>query len=55
MTVFELRRRLPGIHCWWGIWTGEWWALVPAPRGHRLVHAATVDGLAREITTALAE
>ncbi|MFI0353144.1 hypothetical protein [Actinomadura sp. 9N407] len=55
LTIAELRHRLPGVLCWWGVWTHEWWALVQTSGDYRLVNATTVDGLARAITTALAE
>ncbi|WP_067824981.1 hypothetical protein [Actinomadura kijaniata] len=47
MSVAELRRRFPGVPCWWGAHTRQWWALTAAPP--RLVCAATVDGLARAL------
>ncbi|RFU36831.1 hypothetical protein DZF91_36080 [Actinomadura logoneensis] len=52
LTIFELRRRLPDVPCWWGHRTREWWAMVGEGDDFRLVHAATVDDLARAIATA---
>ncbi|MEV4253791.1 hypothetical protein AB0J52_11555 [Spirillospora sp. NPDC049652] len=52
LTIFELRRRLPDVPCWWGHRTREWWAMVGKGDDFRLVHAATVDELARAIAAA---
>lgn len=52
LTIFELRRRLPDVPCWWGNRTREWWAMVGKGDDFRLVHAATVDELAQAIADA---
>ncbi|WP_019630995.1 hypothetical protein [Actinomadura atramentaria] len=53
MTITEFRRSFPGVPCWWGTFTREWWALVRTPRRDRLVHASSVDGLARAVVREL--
>jgi len=55
MTVEELRHVLPGVLCWWGVWTREWWAVISTSAGYRLVNANTVQDLARTIAKALAQ
>lgn len=52
MTVSEVRRRFPGVSCWWGIHTQRWWALIPRGASSRLVSAITLDTLARAISKA---
>ncbi|MFG2003689.1 hypothetical protein ACGFNU_31480 [Spirillospora sp. NPDC048911] len=52
MTVAEVRQRFPGVSCWWGIHTRQWWALIPRGASSRLVSALTPDALARAILKA---
>ncbi|MFI0447440.1 hypothetical protein [Actinomadura sp. 6N118] len=52
MTVSEVRRRFPGVSCWWGIYSQQWWALIPRGASSRLVSAITLDALARAISRA---
>ncbi|WP_157431047.1 hypothetical protein [Actinomadura macra] len=45
MTVSELQEQYPGVVCWWGLATCEWWALIPDGMQWKIVNASTPDGL----------
>lgn len=50
--VTVLRRRFPGLACWYGLRTRSWWAMVRVSQGWRLVEAMDADELTRAILTA---
>lgn len=51
-TIAEVRRRFTGVVCWWGAYTGEWWALVPGGTRWRIVNARDPDKLIQAVLSA---
>ncbi|WP_157610018.1 hypothetical protein [Spirillospora albida] len=49
VTIAEVRHRLPGVVCWWGASTGEWWALVPDGTRWRIINARDPDHLIQAV------
>jgi hypothetical protein len=51
-TIAEVRRRFTGVVCWWGTYTGEWWALVPGGTRWQIVNARDPDKLIQAVLNA---
>lgn len=52
-TIAGLRERFPGVVCWWGTYTYEWWAIVPGGTQWKIVSAEDPDTLVHQIRKAL--
>ncbi|MWA04087.1 hypothetical protein F8568_027635 [Actinomadura sp. LD22] len=50
--ITDLQRRFPDVVCWWGAYTGEWWALIPGGTRWRLANASDPGDLVQIIATA---
>ncbi|WP_344265013.1 hypothetical protein [Actinomadura napierensis] len=50
--ITELQQRFPDVVCWWGAYTGEWWALLPGGTRWRLVSASDPGDLVQIIAEA---
>ncbi|TDD40593.1 hypothetical protein E1287_00955 [Actinomadura sp. KC06] len=51
-TIAGLQERFAGVVCWWGIYTYEWWAIVPGGTQWKIVNAEDPDTLVQQILKA---
>ncbi|GAA0245441.1 hypothetical protein GCM10009527_047660 [Actinomadura nitritigenes] len=52
-TVADIEEHFPGVRCWWGLYTCNWWAYIPTARGGCLREAVTPNALFTQISDAL--
>jgi hypothetical protein len=45
----SLKRWIPGLHVWYGLYTNSWWAYVPG-RPDRLIEAASPEVLVQRLS-----